>query len=122
VLDILRREAFFAVRTGELSFDGWVPLDDALKDVILTGRPFTAADFKPLLRQKGIDLKIGVDTTLLAKEQLVERLVLVACDSDLVPAMKLARRVGVQIVLVSLGAGVKKLLREHADIYRQPRY
>ncbi len=122
VLDILRGEEFFAVRTGELSFDGWVPLQDALADVIGTSRAFTAADFKPVLRQKGVDLKIGVDTTLIATQRKVERLVLVACDSDLVPAMKFARREGVQIVLVSLGASVKKLLREHADIYRKPRY
>lgn len=122
VMDILRGEEYFAVRTGELSFDGWLPLSDSLNDVITTGRAFTANDFKPLIRQKGIDLKIGVDTTLLAKDRLVERLVLVACDSDLVPAMKLARREGVQIVLVSLGASVKKLLKEHADIYRKPRY
>jgi uncharacterized LabA/DUF88 family protein len=121
-MDILRSEEFFAIRKGELSFDGWVPLDDALAEVVRTGRAFTAGDFKPLLRQKGIDLKIGVDTTLLATQRLVERLVLAACDSDLVPAMKFARREGVQIVLVSLGASVKKLLREHADIYRKPRY
>jgi uncharacterized LabA/DUF88 family protein len=122
IMDLLKREEYFAVRTGELSFDGWVPLDNALQDVIATGRAFTAADFKPMLRQKGVDLKIGVDTTIMAKDRLVERLVLVACDSDLVPAMKLARREGVQIVLVSLGAAVKKLLREHADIYRRANY
>ena len=122
VLDLLRRTEFFAVRTGEISFDGWKPIESKLSEVILSGRPFVASDFIPVLRQKGTDLKIGVDTTLLAKDRLVERLVMVACDSDLVPAMKLARREGVQIVLVSLGALVKKLLREHADIYRAARY
>jgi uncharacterized LabA/DUF88 family protein len=122
VLERLRKQPFLAVRTGELSFDGWLPLEKALANVIQTGRAFVPADFRPVLRQKGIDLRIGVDTTSLARDGLIDRLVLVACDSDLVPAMKLARREGVQVVLVSLGAGVKKVLREHADIYRKPKF
>lgn len=122
VMDHLRMSEFFAIRTGEISFDGWVPIEEKLQEVVQTNRAFVASDFKPLLRQKGIDLKIGVDTAIMARDRIVDRLVLVACDSDLVPAMKLARREGVQIVLVSLGAYVKKLLREHADIYRKPRY
>jgi uncharacterized LabA/DUF88 family protein len=122
VLNLLRMESYFAVRTGELSFDGWVPIADSLAEVIKTGRAFVATDFKPQLRQKGVDLKIGVDSAMMARDSLVERIVLAACDSDLVPAMKLARREGVQIVLVSLGAAVKRLLREHADLYRAATY
>ncbi len=118
MLNFLRLEEYFAVRLGEISFDGWIPLDDSLSDVIQTHRHFVATDFKPVLKQKGTDLKIGVDSAMMAKEHLVHRLVFVACDSDLVPAMKLARRQGIQVVLVSLGALVKKLLREHADLYR----
>lgn len=121
-LDLLRREEFFAIRSGEVSFDGWIPREDALLDVIQQGRAFVATDFKPLLRQKGTDLKIGLDTATMSADRIVDRLVLVACDSDLVPAMKLARRNGVQIVLISLGAQVKKLLKEHADIYRRAVY
>ena len=70
------------------------------------------------MRQKGVDLRIGVDIALMAKDGLVDRIVLVAGDSDLVPAMKLARREGVQVVLVSLGHGIKPILKEHADFYR----
>jgi len=118
-LEKLKLAEYFATRLGELSFDGWSPLKHALADVIKTGRPFRVPDFKPDLRQKGIDLKMGVDITLMAKERIIERLVVVTSDSDLVPAMKLARREGIQVILASLGAtSTKRLLREHVDIYR----
>lgn len=118
VLRELRRQEYFAVRCGEMSFDGWILKDKAIQEILGTNRPLAMNDFKPNLRQKGVDLRIGVDLTLLSKDRLVDRIVLVAGDSDLVPAMKLARREGVKIVLVSLGHPIKPLLREHADIYR----
>lgn len=118
LLDELRKKEFFAVRCGEMSFDGWVAKESAIKEHLTTGRPLVAGDFKPNLKQKGVDLRIGVDITLMSKDRLVDRVVLVACDSDMVPAMKLARREGIQIVLVSLGHGIKPSLREHADMYR----
>jgi uncharacterized LabA/DUF88 family protein len=43
-------------------------------------------------------------------------IVLVTGDSDFVPAMKFARREGAQLVLVTLGHGVRDSLGEHADI------
>lgn len=118
LLDELRKRPFFAVRCGEMSFDGWIAKESAIKEHLSSGRRLTAADFKPNLKQKGVDLRIGVDLTLMSKDKIVDRIVLVAGDSDMVPAMKLARREGIQIVLVSLGHGIKPLLREHADIYR----
>jgi NYN domain len=55
----------------------------------------------------------------MAKDRLVDRIVVVSGDADLTPAMKAARREGVQVVLVALGHTVKASLREHADIYRE---
>jgi uncharacterized LabA/DUF88 family protein len=49
---------------------------------------------------------------------LIDRIVVVSGDSDIVPAMKVARREGVQVVLTSLTHNVKASLREHADLYR----
>lgn len=37
-------------------------------------------------------------------------------DSDFIPAMKFARREGAQLILVTLGHGVRPGLKEHADI------
>jgi len=119
LLSALRGEEQVAVRCGEISFDGWGVRERAVQDMLNTGRSFKPDDFRPNLRQKGVDLKIGMDIAMLARDRLVERIVLVAGDSDFVPAMKLARREGIQIVLVSLGHGIKPVLKEHADFYRQ---
>ena len=43
-------------------------------------------------------------------------LVLVAGDSDFVPAMKFARREGVQLYLVTLGHAVRDAMLEHSDL------
>lgn len=51
------------------------------------------------LRQKGIDMKIGVDIASLALKGFVDKIVLISGDSDFVPAAKLARREGIDFVL-----------------------
>lgn len=51
------------------------------------------------LRQKGVDMRIGLDIASLALKRFVNTIVLVTGDSDFVPAAKLARREGVQFIL-----------------------
>lgn len=51
------------------------------------------------LRQKGIDMKIGVDIASLSLKGFVDKIVLISGDSDFVPAAKLARREGIDFVL-----------------------
>ena len=41
---------------------------------------------------------------------------LVTADSDFIPAMKFARREGAQLLLVTLGHGIRDGMREHADL------
>lgn len=71
------------------------------------------ADFQPNIKQKGVDMKIGVDIASLAYKKQVDQIVLIAGDSDFVPAAKLARREGVDFVLDSLNAPIKEELFEH---------
>ncbi len=60
----------------------------------------TEKDVYYSLRQKGIDMKIAVDITSLALKRFVDKIVLIAGDSDFVPAAKLARREeGIDFVL-----------------------
>ena len=68
------------------------------------------------LRQKGVDMRIGLDIALLALKRFVNTIVLVTGDSDFVPAAKLARREGVQFILDPLWQP-RKLddLFEHID-------
>lgn len=67
------------------------------------------------LRQKGIDMKIGVDIASMALKKFVDRIVLIAGDSDFVPAAKLARREGIDFILDPMGANIDPSLFEHID-------
>lgn len=109
-----------AFRAGELSFDGWVIRKRAIREIARSGRALRADDYAPDLKQKRVDMKIGLDVAWLSSKRIVDRLVLVASDSDFVPAMKFARREGVSVVLVTLGHQlVKRELRVHADEHRE---
>ena len=72
-------------------------------------------DFAPALRQKGVDMRIGLDIASIALKRQAEMIVLVAGDADFVPAAKLARREGVQFVLDPLWRSVSPDLLEHID-------
>jgi uncharacterized LabA/DUF88 family protein len=61
-------------------------------------------------------MRIGMDIAALALKKQVQVIVLVTGDSDLIPAMKFARREGVQMVLVRLGQNVKEPMFDHADV------
>lgn len=75
----------------------------------------TEKDFELNLRQKGVDMKIGIDITTLAYKKLVDQIVLISGDSDFVPAAKLARREGIDFVLDSMGNHIADDLLEHID-------
>lgn len=112
-----------AFRAGELSFDGWVIKKQAAEDITKTGRSLQGNDFAPDLKQKRVDMKIGLDVAWLASKGIVDRIVLVTADSDFVPAMKFGRREGVQVILVTMGhRQVKHDLLIHADEVRSVAY
>jgi len=67
------------------------------------------------LRQKGVDMRIGVDIASLALNGRVDTLILVAGDSDFVPAAKLARREGIDFILDPLWQKINSDLFEHID-------
>lgn len=75
----------------------------------------TENDFELNLRQKGVDMKIGIDIATLAYKKLVDQIVLLSGDSDFVPAAKLARREGIDFVLDSMGNHIADDLLEHID-------
>lgn len=67
-------------------------------------------------KQKGVDLRIGLDIARLALRQMVSSIVVVTGDSDLIPAFKFARREGCRVYLDHMGHGVKRELKVHADL------
>jgi uncharacterized LabA/DUF88 family protein len=67
------------------------------------------------IEQKGVDIKMSIDIASLAYKRLVDRLVLITGDSDFVPAAKLARREGLDVILDPLWAPITPSLNEHID-------
>lgn len=67
------------------------------------------------MRQKGVDMKIGLDIASLAYKKLVDQIVLISGDSDFVPAAKLARVEGIDFIVDSLGMKINDNLIEHID-------
>ncbi|SFH29665.1 NYN domain-containing protein [Palleronia marisminoris] len=118
--DSLRRQRKVALRLGHLDEKNaeWELRPGVLKSLLRGDRAWaelTDEDFRYYARQKVVDLKIGVDIALLAEKKLVDRIVLMAGDSDFVPASKHARREGLDIVLDPLWNPVMPDLWEHID-------
>lgn len=106
-----------AVRYGELAAQGWELGSSAMKSLQKDGaRALTARDLVPNIKQKGVDLRIGLDIARLSLRDRVSVLVVVTGDSDMIPAFKFARREGVRVYLDHMGHGVKRELKVHCDI------
>lgn len=67
------------------------------------------------LRQKGVDMRIGLDIASITLKRQADIILLVAGDSDFVPAAKLARREGVEFILDPLWQAINADLFEHID-------
>lgn len=114
-LENLAKRDYFAVRLGKVKFRGF-----ALLKVPPPPAPLTDEDFKPVFEQKGVDMRIGIDIASMCERRIVDRIILVSGDTDMVPAMKHARKSGVQVVMIELpGAKLVGELFMHADLRRQ---
>lgn len=107
-----------AYRSGELKFGGWTLKTSKLNEIVSTKRAVADDDFQPVFKQKRVDMKIGLDIAWLSIRKIVDRILLVAGDSDFIPAMKLARIEGVLITVVPLKNNITRDMREHADEVR----
>jgi uncharacterized LabA/DUF88 family protein len=86
-----------------------------LQSIASAWEGLTADDLKLGLRQKGVDMRIGIDITTLTLKKQVDTIILVTGDSDFVPAAKVARREGVEFLLDPLWQKVNDDLHEHVD-------
>ena len=108
----------FAVRLGQVSGSDWMlgrETRDRLLDGDASALPLSDADFVPSLRQKGVDMRIGLDIASITLKRQADTIVLVSGDTDFVPAAKLARREGARFFLDPLGRTVPTTLFEHID-------
>ena len=96
----------------------WQLRQDSL-DALVSGRRVWASmsddDFRLDLRQKGVDMRIGLDIASLAYRRQINQLILISGDSDFVPAAKLARREGIDFVLDPMWSTIRPDLHEHID-------
>lgn len=119
-LHALSYKDLFAVRRGVLKFRGYVPrVRPNLRTGAAPRTTFTDADFKPQFEQKGVDMRIGLDVAAYSANRAVDRIVLVSADTDCIPALKYARKAGLQTVLVQPeNAHLAPELLAHADFKR----
>jgi uncharacterized LabA/DUF88 family protein len=87
----------FAVRRGVLKFRGFKRNSKATPGTVPTD-----ADFDPQFEQKGVDMRIGLDIATYSAQHLAQRIILITNDTDCVPAMKFARKAGLQTVLIKV--------------------
>ena len=65
--------------------------------------------------QKMVDMKIGLDIASITLKKQADQIILIAGDSDFVPAAKLARREGIDFILDPMWNPIKPHLFEHID-------
>lgn len=116
--DALKKKRKMALRLGYLKDENWIVpkniLNKLLKKQILV-EDLKEGDILHSIKQKSIDMKIGIDIASLAYKKLVKKIILVAGDSDFVPAAKLARREGIDFVLDPMWNHIAEDLNEHID-------
>ena len=118
--DQLKQQRKVALRMGELSdaFASFRMSPTATKKLLkgdIKIEDLKEDDFSISFSQKGVDMKIGLDISSLAYKKQVDQIILVAGDSDFVPAAKHARREGIDFILDPMWADVKPNLFEHID-------
>ena len=115
----LKKLRKLALRLGTLQDGhGWEIRSRKVKDLLsgkLTLDDLTEGDVFYDLRQKGVDMRIGLDIASVAFKKQAQKMVLVAGDTDFVPAAKLARREGIDFVLDPMWNPINPSLFEHID-------
>ena len=121
---ILRSTPNLALRLGEVrkhSSQSWILKPEPQRRLLsgqLAKEDLADDDFIPALRQKGVDMRIGIDIASITLKRQADTIVLVSGDADFVPAAKLARREGVRVILDPLWQNVSLDLYEHIDRLR----
>ena len=116
----LRKTRKLALRLGHLdeTNTAWTIRPRAMKDLFSGKIKFTDLKDSDVIintKQKGVDMRIGVDISSLAFKKQVDQIILIAGDSDFVPAAKLARREGIDFILDPMWNPIKADLFEHID-------
>lgn len=82
---------------------------------IKPNQPIKPKQIQPKVTQKGVDMKIGLDIATIALKKLADQIILIAGDTDFVPAIKFARSEGIQVFISTLNNYCSPTLIEHTD-------
>jgi uncharacterized LabA/DUF88 family protein len=120
LLDSIKRTPNFALRLGKTIWknNSWVLASEKLDALIskkITIDDLTEHDVRPLIEQKAVDMKIGLDIASIATKRLADTLIIITGDADIVPALKLARQEGMIVGLDPLWNPIQPELSEHVD-------
>jgi len=110
-----------ALRMGELAETtaSYILKDNVLDDLIAgkkTVSTLTESDFRIDVKQKGVDMRVGLDVASLAYGRYVDQIILIAGDSDFLPAIKMARKNGLDFILDPMKQKPKHTMIEHVDV------
>lgn len=107
------------MRLGRLQDHGaWQMKPDRLRALLRKQIDFaelTDNDFLYDVKQKGTDMRVGLDIASVSYKRQADQIILVAGDSDFAPAAKLARREGVDFILDPMWSHIADDLHEHVD-------
>jgi uncharacterized LabA/DUF88 family protein len=115
----LKKKRKLALRLGYISeIQNWIIKPSQVKSLLekkITIDDLTDQDIMLDLKQKGVDIRIGLDISSLAYKKHVDKIVLISGDGDFVPAAKLARREGIDVILDPMWNNINAELFEHID-------
>jgi len=118
-LNELKQKRKVALRLGVLEDKKRWIIKPSITKKLLKGdliiADLSADDVQFDLRQKRVDIKIGLDIASMALKKQVDQIILISGDSDFVPAAKFARREGIDFLLDPMWNPIKPHLFEHID-------
>ena len=119
-LHSLRSTPEMALRLGRSAWQsGQWQLDSNRLGELMAGEisvdDIEANDIYPDIRQKGVDMRLGLDIATIVYKKTADRLVFIANDADYVPAVKLSRREGIKVAMDPLWTRAAEDLRENVD-------
>ena len=116
----LKMQRKVALRLGELSSTGAWKINTPAARKLLR-KQINISDLSDMdvaldIKQKGVDMRIGLDIASLSLKGMVDQIILVSGDGDFVPAAKMARREGIDFILDPLWSTfISEGLYEHID-------
>lgn len=114
VIDNLAKQDNFAIRKGRIKKTNRWKIHSPRKGRTIQLNA-VQTKLSPVINQKQVDMKIGLDIAWLASKKIVDRIVLITSDSDFIPAIKFARKEGLIVYLNHLNQMIDNELRIHSD-------